>query len=118
MKTTENNKLIAQFMGVPSFRFGTITKYQTNNPSKEAYSYPENLDFENDLKYNSSWDWLMPVVEKIRKTTINIDINIIGDVSIQCGEGEAHKEIITLYEECNQSNLEMVYRAVVEFIKQ
>ncbi len=45
MDTTENNKLIAEFMEYPDL--GT----------KGDFSY---------LKYHTSWGWLMPVVEKCR----------------------------------------------------
>jgi hypothetical protein len=44
MKTTENNKLIAEFMDYPDL--GT----------EGDFSY---------LKYHEYWDWLMPVVQKI-----------------------------------------------------
>ena len=54
MQTVENNLLIAQFMELTQ--------------TEENYFY--NPDFERayrsrDLKYHSSYDWLMPVVEKI-----------------------------------------------------
>ena len=44
METTENNKLIAEFMDYPDL--GT----------EGDFSY---------LKYHKSWDWLMPVIGKI-----------------------------------------------------
>ena len=50
----ENNKLIAEFMGV---KIGV-----------DSYSYrPGQSDLlkEENLNYHKSWDWLMPVVEKI-----------------------------------------------------
>ena len=53
MKTTEiieGNKLIAAFMG-----------YNTDDERIVAFGTP----YGEDLEYNSSWDWLMPVVERI-----------------------------------------------------
>ena len=48
METTENNKLIAEFMDYPDL--GT----------EGDFSY---------LKYHEYWDWLMPVVMKISRKT-------------------------------------------------
>ena len=66
---TNGNKLIAEFM-------------QAKNDISDIYYLPEfghyfnsygqiewNECFRsNELKYHSSWDWLMPVVEKIKRT--------------------------------------------------
>lgn len=70
---TENNRLIAGFMG-----YKLITPEMRRNPEKwyikgKSSSYWENqsllggkkvLCSEHDLKYHSSWDWLMPVLHK------------------------------------------------------
>jgi len=62
MKTEEiinGNKLIAEFMG---------GVYETK---EQPIPYFENIEFagpypsNEDLKYHTSWDWLMPVVRKI-----------------------------------------------------
>ena len=45
MNTQENNRLIAEFMGV-----GKLHEAQSSNQWNQ---------------YHTSWDWLMPVVEKI-----------------------------------------------------
>ena len=44
-----NNKVIAEFMNVPKFKKASSRK----------------------LLYNKSWDWLMPVVEKIEEIAID-----------------------------------------------
>jgi hypothetical protein len=55
MNTTENNKLIAEFMGL---RYG--------RSSVRTYVIENNIEvLTKDLKYHTSWDWLMPVVEAI-----------------------------------------------------
>ena len=52
----KDNKLIAKFMGIPSYKKGRylMFEYADNNHRTEQ-----------DLAYHTSWDWLMPVVEKI-----------------------------------------------------
>jgi hypothetical protein len=50
----EGNKLIAQFMG-------------WTNEGDENYWRTPNDNYEMPNKFHSSWDWLMPVVEKIGK---------------------------------------------------
>ena len=46
--TAAGNKLIAEFMGWKHHEDKSYDEYEMNN-----------------LKYHTSWDWLMPVVEKI-----------------------------------------------------
>ena len=55
MNTQENNKLIAEFMGV-----GKLYEAQSSNQWNQ---------------YHTSWDCLMPVVEKIECTPIDNDDN-------------------------------------------
>ena len=57
MKTkeiTENNKLIAEFMAEDGVLY----------MPDDTYIYLQ-YHYAQRLKYNTSWDWLMPVVEKI-----------------------------------------------------
>jgi len=56
----DGNRFIAEFMG---WKF---------NKERKAYHIPQTLGFPfkgkvEDLKYHTSWDWLMPVVEKIER---------------------------------------------------
>lgn len=103
MNTTENNKLIAEFMEYPSNGFG---KYIC--PVKDI---PVEAD---ELPYHTSWDWLMPVVEKIEGC-----------------DGVSDEEVVTIeYHDCiipyhqgeiraigADSKIDAVYQAVVAFIK-
>ena len=50
----DGNKLIAEFMG------GTL-----DNPKAKYYYFLERGRYEMELKYHSSWDWLIPVIGKI-----------------------------------------------------
>lgn len=71
MKTEEGNKLIAEFMELventkphersfslkPGYTPSSFTSFVHDNmPDESWYVYP---------KFHSSWDWLMPVVDKI-----------------------------------------------------
>lgn len=57
---TENNKLIAEFMGA---KIDGITVYAVKEfpTGKEGWKYR----VDTYLHFNDSWDWIMPVVEKI-----------------------------------------------------
>lgn len=57
MNTTEGNKIIAKYMDVPRTR----TQFADGT---YGYMMPSNLH-EDELKYHKSWDWLIPVFEKI-----------------------------------------------------
>lgn len=58
----ENNKLIAEFMGLPTevFKSGKVNYYFREFNSGSWYE-------EHELSYNVSWDWLMPVLKKINE---------------------------------------------------
>ena len=92
MKTIENNKLIAEFMGL-SIKEGVC--YYTD----EDDMFPMGIEVEEPyLPYDDSWDWLMPVVERIEQVI----------------QGVASAEVhLSIY-----STIDEVYQAVVEFIKE
>ena len=78
----EGNKLIAEFMGynliIPSMRRypnNWKTSYWERNYDIEKHTTDHVLCEENGLKYHSSWDWLMPVVEKIELDNSAVVIN-------------------------------------------
>lgn len=58
----EFNKLIAEFMG--GYDHGGSFNFGADN---DKYNLPQWADYK-ELQYHSSWDWLMPVVEKIQDT--------------------------------------------------
>ena len=108
------NKLIAEFMGGRYFEIGGImgTTYQYRDLiHKGDYYYP------NELKYHTSWDWLMPVVENIQ----SLAIDEVGEINVmiashECLIGEDYYHPIINIER-NGSYISMIYIAVVEFIK-
>ena len=89
MNTQENNKLIAEFMGVEKenglYLFTTpMDDYKTDT-----------------LYFDTSWDWLMPIVESIFERLDSRDDSA----------NEIKKGMLV----CSRNN---TYKAVVEFIKQ
>tara|TARA_R110002020_G_scaffold29265_13_gene92535 strand:+ start:3294 stop:3707 length:414 start_codon:yes stop_codon:yes gene_type:complete len=110
----ENNKLIAEFMGMDSFKDSLASLHQGKiNVDVDVYE---------QAQYHTSWDWLMPVVEKIENldrlagiVTINqncctIKSNMLGDNTIMSKQAGSN------YQEAN-TKLSNTYKAVVEFIK-
>ena len=94
---TENNKLIAEFMGYPKHKIDFVGK---------------RLNFENSKHntYHKDWNWLIEVVEKIESLGYRIEI-----VKHICRIYLSNKETIVFSE--NTPKIEAVYNAVVEFIK-
>ena len=84
-----DNKLIAEFMGgyTPYEKFGDNTEYYY----KGKYVKLENMEF------HKSWDWLMPVVEKIEKLEV-------GDVAWTSVYFDIQREYDKAVEFINQHN--------------
>lgn len=72
----KDNTIIAEFMGL-NIDKGVQSDYM-----------------EHELKYHTSWDWLMPVIHKIKESDLDFDVLEIG------------------------LPIDETYKAVVEFIKQ
>mgnify|MGYP001156742819 CR=1 FL=1 len=91
----KDNKLIAEFMKLPTevFKSG-IMNYHHDGAWYE----------EHELSYEKSWDWLMPVVQECRLES-----------RCEYDTDDAWDKIHWALEECN---IEEIYKAVVEFIKQ
>ena len=110
--TNENNKLIAQFM-----QLELISNKEYEIKRKDmikqniAYDLPLTLD---DLKYHSSWDWLMPVIEKIESYE-RYDVNILQYGTIIY---DNQKEMVNNIADISfDTKIEHTYDAIVKFIK-
>lgn len=105
----EGNKLIAEFMG------GKIkNKLVTFNGGWDD----SDLSFISGLKYHTSWDWLMPVVEKIEKSKTPTWVKIYGDDHIySCEIYDEDSDYAIADIRDNTSKIDVVFRAVVKFTK-
>ena len=92
MKTIENNKLIAAFMGL-----GLSQGIECTGPGFKGY-YSK---MPSELKYHGAWNELMPVVETIKDND---------------PDNEARHLIDKIDQALMQTNIKETYNAVVEFI--
>ena len=95
----ESNRIIAEFMGW--------------KPNEHHWC----LNGDKDLQYDTSWDWLMPVVEKIEALKYRVEISHNGCLI------ESHKDLDTArmnsgIGEIEPTKLKATYKAVVGFINQ
>lgn len=111
MDITEGNKLIAEFMG--NKPDGTIYVNQYHNFPTEGSVVAE------ELLYHESWDWLMPVVEKIESE--GFKTRICFDDFGQWMQIHFGLKIVDTKEtkvvNIGGSKLENTYNSVIEFIK-
>jgi hypothetical protein len=108
MSKIENNKLIAEFMGLTykeekDFFDDKIIKkvISKGHPDKTIH---QDIDYHfqlTQLRYHGSWDWLIPVFQKIMDICLNYEDDY-GDFY----------EIRDCIPDINQT-----YKAIVEFIK-
>ena len=127
MKT--DNELIAEFMGYVYYPYKAEEKGYLHGWTKPdmnrkfgAVLYKQDrfnkylARTTSDLKYHTSWDWLMPVVEKIESLRI-VDLIIkkesVTFIWIDNPDKWIRRQIII----DNDTRLSILYKAVVEFIK-
>lgn len=137
MDTTENNKLIAEFMGYK----GTYDEHNYPNNDRDLanadfyktvpFDFKPKSMFEGlELRYHSSWDWLMPVVEKISRVPnrnenglfayeVMFSINPITGVEVEdiYNRNFGSEKGFLKQNFYKGSLIENTYKAVVEFIK-
>ena len=110
MNTAENNKLIVEFIG-----------YSQPHPDypDTTYWYKKEQPPLTILSFDTDWNWLMLVVEKIENTKYN---NLTFDVFISKNKTHIHYSAnnewfsnIFLHE--GKTKIENTYNACVEFIK-
>jgi hypothetical protein len=133
----EDNRLIAEFMGLtnlntqsvsifkePNLKYFRVSEYKKDGLCEWCHngvSHGHNqkcyvLDQEK-LKYNSSWDWLMPVIEKIEETTYE-ETSFYTIIGYKYCEIESMEDVgFESIDKDGNSKLEATYKAGIEFIK-
>tara|TARA_B100001059_G_scaffold220632_1_gene242826 strand:- start:1662 stop:1985 length:324 start_codon:yes stop_codon:yes gene_type:complete len=101
----QSNKLIAEFMG-HKVNFGF---------KKDGVLFLGHHIGLDKLKYDSSWDWLMSVVDKIESLGYEVQIRNTDCIIFQLLDNFKYKPIVDISSENGKMN--STYKAVVEFIK-
>lgn len=98
MTTQESNKLIAEFMQ-DYIHIDDVGMYFYEQDKINHEGVPTGAFYPEEMCYNTSWDWLMPCIERISMDYEGLPELFFGHLSLD-------------------SPIEMVYEAVVEFLKQ
>jgi hypothetical protein len=111
------NEAIAEFMG-----------YSHGNRNREFN--PDAVYKEEEFKYHSSWDWLMPVVEKIEDVQLDDKNNVVTRAAANVQifykacliqyepdeeSGDTNDEVSIQTQ--GETKIEAVYKAVYQFIQ-
>lgn len=99
------NYTIAKFMGEPLF--------------EDVVQYNESFKVERKFNYHSSWDAIMPVIEKIEKSNFkdyDFNFNITGDGVCISKYDDGSGMILNINNEWGESKLNATWRCVVEAI--
>ena len=110
-----DNKLIAEFMSVDDTYLFMSDDCVDVDTDVDTY-----LENNKELQYHTSWDWLMPVVQKIED--IECKETSTDSVGYHLYDIEIRQNVTTIHgtniEETVGDKLFNTYSAVVEFIKQ
>ena len=126
MKNPPNNKLIAEFMGFEThtdvvddrtlaYYVGDVIKADnSDNENEDDVFHPD------DMQFHTSWDWLMPVIEKIEDEE-DCEFRITDDWSdkktFTCSiSARRDGEVIVRGSQASDNKLKAYYLAIVKFI--
>ena len=105
------NILIAEFMEVHEIMHDEYSEYDFADNTLDVVH-------ENELKYHLSWDWLMPVVKKIKTSVIDQDETDNPYNSEEWDKSTINYELLNnITETLVEIEIKSVYKLVVEFIK-
>jgi len=104
MKLRDNNKLIAEFMGFTSEK--NIGWYDNNMMMPQIVYDTNDGNCFDELLFDQSWDWLMPVIEKIATHTLSNSIEMLAEYYYKDGDNQD-----------GLNSIEEFHEAVVMWIK-
>lgn len=120
MKNLESNRLIVDFMGIKSHMYSPDNYGWADQPYYSIHEdTPEKVmkGIVSYVKYDSDWNWLMKVVEKIESIVFSNDVfynlNILGGCQVYIVSSNM-EELVDI---SGETKLLSVYKACVEFIK-
>lgn len=125
----EENKLIAEFMGYDTDNSITYKipkfEYEVNDYGQISFEDKFSIYFD-DMEFNTSWEWLMSVIDKIESLDCNPDALPtwglqpysveIGSFGVQITiDNRVSKSPFSHH--VDGSKLDRAFQAVIEFIK-
>ena len=118
-----DNKLIAEFMGAKPLVLGGSTEYEMYGVLDciEDGENEKHYFIDDEMRFHESWDWLMPVVEKIE--SLGYEFTIVENrckvsKNTVCSLCHHHSVEELFHIETIGSKLDTTYDAVVQFINQ
>ena len=119
MKTIEEkNRMIADFIGIHEIMLDEESKYDTDDISHLlGFAILPKLSTisSDELLFHTSWEWLMPVVEKIEGIGYCVEI---ATTLIGIRDTQHNKDFYIVGININHATkLEATYKAVVQFIE-
>ena len=115
IKRKTDNELIAEFIGL---EYAPKDKRWDDWFDKNGTRITYGIRI--PLQYDTSWDWLMPVVEKIENFIFdeNNSYNVTIGSTNYCVIQDSNGDTIEIIKDNGNSKLDTTYQAVVEFINQ
>ena len=86
----KDNKLIAEFMGMDSFKDSLASLHQGK--------INVNVDVSEQAQYRTSWDWLMPVIDKCYQEHMS---KHIADAVMTCDKDKAYQAVVEFINQLN-----------------
>lgn len=122
----EGNKLIAEFMGAELM---SDTSLIDDDPKMKYWMYKDPIHHKSrihaadKIRYHTSWDWLMPVVEKIEGIEVD-GYNGAWKLNLDPWEvqfidytDESHDSVVSITRSDFDTLIEATWQAVVQFIQ-
>ena len=105
-KMKDDNKLIAEFMGVKPTILGDEITYEMYGAIDciEDGLDEQHFFLEEELMFHTSWDWLMPVVQKCYKIDNEEGFDSLVDAVSTLDLDGTYNAVIEFIEEYNESN--------------
>jgi hypothetical protein len=86
----KENKLIAEFMGLETITIGRLKSILRQN-RENGFIHTPQACIVDELKYDTSWDWLMPVINKCYQEHMS---KHIADAVMTCDIDEAYQVVV------------------------
>lgn len=107
MNTTEKNEIIAEFIGLELFK-NLLSSLHNGKISLD-------IDIYKQCKFDTDWNWLMSVVEKIE--SLGYTVTIAGVMCKVTKVLDIENSIVSYVLGDKSRKLELVYITIVDFIK-